>query len=300
MPQEDQRDFKEVADEVDSKRKAGWTLVEQRWRKEAEKKRKKKGQPKAKAKVKAGKFAVRSKKRKEPEPSLPAVADASEYHAGEFTDGAAEFSDGPVLPGDAAQAEPDSAQVVARDIPDEMTLQELKDLVCQNQAVEAAAEVHAEAAAEVPAEAAAEVPAEAAAEVPAEAAAEVPAEAAAEVAAEAAAEVPAEGAAEVPVPVRAAQPRAARRAEILDWMNVKCLYCHSICGQIKYDPNPGNREPIWVMRVKEQNGQWPSQGKNFRRRLTRLIGENDESAIKWCRSQRTCCQTNKRVDFPGG
>ena len=268
MPQEDQRDFMEVADEVDSKRKAGWTLVEQRWRKEAEKKRKRKGQPKAKAKVKAGKFATRSIKRKEPEPdlppSLPAVADAIENHAGEFPDGAAEFSDGPVLPGDAAEAEPDSAQVVARDIPDDMTLQELRDLNCQNQAVEAAAEVPVEAAAEVPAEAAAEVP--------------------------------------VPpppvVPPEPAQPRAARRAEMLDWTDVTCSYCHSICGQIKYDPNPGNREPIWVMRVREQDGQWPTQGRNFRRRLTRLIGESDELATKWCRSQRTCCQTNKRVDFP--
>ena len=207
-------------------------------------------------------------------------ADAIENHAGEFPDGAAEFSDGPVLPGDAAEAEPDSAQVVARDIPDDMTLQELRDLNCQNQAVEAAAEVPVEAAAEVPAEAAAEVPAEAAAEVPAEAAAEVP----------------------VPpppvVPPEPAQPRAARRAEMLDWTDVTCSYCHSICGQIKYDPNPGNREPIWVMRVREQDGQWPTQGRNFRRRLTRLIGESDELATKWCRSQRTCCQTNKRVDFP--
>ena len=46
----DQRDFKEVADEVETRKKIGWSVVEQRWR---EANGKKPGKPKAKAKAKA-------------------------------------------------------------------------------------------------------------------------------------------------------------------------------------------------------------------------------------------------------
>ena len=218
---------------------------------ESNREEEKKGQRKATPKVKAGKFAQRSKKRKEPEPPdlPPAVADASEDQpAGEFPD------NGPVQPGDPVEAEPEPAQDM--EISDEMTLQEVKDLVCQNQVAEA------------PAEDAVPPPPPPPSPPPPHVSRAEPAE-----------------------------PRV-RRAEILDWTEVMCPYCNSICGQVKYDPNPGNREPIWVMRVKDVDGQWPSQGKLFRRRLTRLIGESADGAKKWCRSQRTCCETNKEVDFP--
>eukprot|EP00435_Cladocopium_sp_Y103_P043574 s167_g12.t1 len=247
MGQEDQRDYKDIGDEIDSRRKAGWTLLCQRWRKATEKKRQRSKNRKGHPKAKAGKFALRSKKRKAPEPDLPASPPA----VVEAIQNGGESPDGP-LPGDAVEAEPEPAKDIAMEVSDEMTLQEVKDLVCQQQ------------------------PAEAAAEAPVPPPLDPP-----------------------PAPAPS-QPRiiAGRRAETLDWTDVMCSYCHSQCGQIKYDPNPGNREPIWVMRVKEANGEWPTQGKNFRRRLTRLIGESPEGATKWCRSQRTCCQTNKEVDFP--
>ena len=68
LAQEDQTDFKHVADEVESRKKAGWAIVENKW-KEGQKKRR----AKAKAKPKSaperkflgrGKFAAASAKRK--------------------------------------------------------------------------------------------------------------------------------------------------------------------------------------------------------------------------------------------
>jgi hypothetical protein len=71
MPLEEQRDFKEVAEEVQTRQKAGWTLVDQKFRQQREKKKAKpKRKPKAKAKpaakpepkAKSGKFGRKRKR----------------------------------------------------------------------------------------------------------------------------------------------------------------------------------------------------------------------------------------------
>ena len=97
----------------------------------------------------------------------------------------------------------------------------------------------------------------------------------------------------------ACAPRAGPFQEVVHWTDISCPHCNTICGQIKLVPNTGTRdEPTWSMRVK-QDGEWPSKGRFFKRRLERLInddpddGNNPEGAKKWVMQMKTCCDTGR-------
>ena len=48
------------------------------------------------------------------------------------------------------------------------------------------------------------------------------------------------------------------------------------------DESPGNRDPMtWFMRVKLDDGSWPSQGPMFKRQSARIVGETDDFAKDW-------------------
>ena len=79
LPLQEQRDFVEVADEVASRRKAGWSIVQQKVRDAtAQKRPKSKAKPKGSAKpraVKAKAFVLNSRKRKRQQAEAPADDD---------------------------------------------------------------------------------------------------------------------------------------------------------------------------------------------------------------------------------
>ena len=53
----------------------------------------------------------------------------------------------------------------------------------------------------------------------------------------------------------------APRHPVIPWTHVPCLHCgNARAGDIKLDPAPGGRPPVWVMRVPEADGSWPTQG----------------------------------------
>ena len=99
----------------------------------------------------------------------------------------------------------------------------------------------------------------------------------------------------------ARSPRAGPFQEVVRWTDISCPHCNTICGQIKLVPNPGTREePTWSMPIK-QDGEWPTKGRFFRRRLARLInddlddGNNLEGARKWVMQMqmKTCCDAGR-------
>ena len=100
-------------------------------------------------------------------------------------------------------------------------------------------------------------------------------------------------------PRPACAPRAGPFQEAVQWTVISCPHCNTICGQIKLVPNPGTRdEPTWSMRVR-QDGEWPSKGRFFKRRLARLInddpddGNNPEGARTWVMQMKTCCDAGR-------
>lgn len=72
-------------------------------------------------------------------------------------------------------------------------------------------------------------------------------------------------------------PPAAPRHHVLFWEDVTCPDCNRICGQFKFSPGPGRREgsdpPTWIIRVREEDGSWPSKGHCFHRRVAHLVSE---------------------------
>ena len=273
MPLEEQQDFKEVADEVDTKRKCGWSLVDQKWREQtAKKKPKAKAKRKAKPKPKAvPRRCGRKRKRSEAELQqqedrqvAPALLDGP----AEPVAAASELPAEPSAPADvdsaeAGAVEPEPGPVEPRndpgDMDDDMTLEELRQQAVRHAAPEDAA----------PDAVVSEAP-------PRPERADANQE-----------------------PARA--PRAGPFQEVVQRTDISCPHCNTICGQIKLVPNPGTRdEPTWSMRVK-QDGEWPTKGRFFRRRLARLInddpddGNNPEGARKWVMQMqmKTCCDAGR-------
>lgn len=261
LPQEDQREFKEISEEIDNKKRCGWNLVEQRWKKAtAKRKARAKAKQKAKAKPKAGAMARRCRKRKQPEaevvPLDPVVPlepvapleplpelDAPDAEMVEVAPPEARLD----APAEALHPQPDAEMVDAA--PPEARV------------------VEAEAEAE---------PLEQAAEAPAPVDGELPL------------------ADPAPRPAAAGRVIAGRRDEVILWSDIFCEHCGDHCGQIKLDPHPGNRdEPTWVMRVQNEHGVWPQKGGLFRRRIARLIGDGPEGATKWVMHMRKCCDVGK-------
>ena len=87
-------------------------------------------------------------------------------------------------------------------------------------------------------------------------------------------------------------PPAAPRHHVLFWEDVTCPDCNTICGQYKFSPGPGRREgsdpPTWIIRVKEEDGSWPSKGRCFHRRVAHLVSE--ECPKRWISENKRCCR----------
>ena len=87
-------------------------------------------------------------------------------------------------------------------------------------------------------------------------------------------------------------PPAAPRHHVLFWEDVTCPDCNRTRGQYKFSPGPGRREgsdpPTWIIRVKEEDGSWPSKGRCFHRRVAHLVSE--EYPKRWISENKRCCR----------
>ena len=266
LPLDEQRDFKEIAIEAESKQKTHWSILNQTAEKKPKAKRKAKAKPKPKPKAKIRFNMGRKRKR-------------------EF----GHDSDGPLAP--PQPRAPEAPAQAVEDIPTEVAAEVAQASEAPN--VEAIAVppvapfLEAEALIVAPGLEAPVPPvapglqAEALIVAP-------PLEAEALVAPE----VPvAPDAVEAPVEGRAPRgPRAAGRGFVNQWEDVVCPECHKIVGQIKLDPAPGSRDPpTWYMRAADRNGIFPSKGPFFKRKVARLIGEGPEGPTQWVMDNRKCC-----------
>jgi len=93
-------------------------------------------------------------------------------------------------------------------------------------------------------------------------------------------------------PANPRHPPAAPRHHVLFWEDVTCPGCNRTCGQFKFSPGPGRREgsdpPTWIIRVREEDGSWPSKGRCFHRRVAHLVPEENPKA--WIPENKRCCR----------
>ena len=292
MPLEEQREFREVAEEIQSKKQTGWSIVEQKWRDSNKKRRPKakakskaKAKAKAKPKAKSHMWGARKRRRTSNVDVVPPIEDAPSSAA-------------PVVEPERSAASVQPMQPAPVPAPAVMDTEAAASLA----PVEAAPEVNdagavsgpdaeIEVAAPVVEPRVPEVVAPAVAEP--SAAPEALAPDAAEVAVlDGAPQPPAAGAAPGdarPDPAPRG-PRAAGRGFINAWTDVQCSSCSSVAGQIKLDPFPGSRDaPTWFMRIKQADGSWASKFPGFKRRTTHVIGESEDFPVRWVQENRTCC-----------
>jgi len=96
--------------------------------------------------------------------------------------------------------------------------------------------------------------------------------------------------------VAAAAPQLAgvwrgRVGPTVPWETIVCALCGQPAGQIKLEPNPGQRDgPTWHMRtVDPATKTWAVSGPRHRTRRTSVIGEAPIFAMSWCEENRLCC-----------
>ena len=85
--------------------------------------------------------------------------------------------------------------------------------------------------------------------------------------------------------------RRGRIGPTVPWENVVCTLCGQAAGQVKLEPNPGQRDgPTWHMRTMDPETQtWAVSGARHRSRRISVIGEDPQFAISWCKENRICC-----------
>ena len=81
------------------------------------------------------------------------------------------------------------------------------------------------------------------------------------------------------------------RDSINTWTNVRCEQCGiAVAGQMKLDPGPGDRDPkTWFVRVLDEDGKWPNQGRFRKRSVCKIVGESDEWPLSWIAKHKKCC-----------
>ena len=100
----------------------------------------------------------------------------------------------------------------------------------------------------------------------------------------------------VPAAAPADRVRGPGRGYFNYWMDIKCATCNRVCGQLKKDPGPGDRDPpTWYMRVRNADGSWPSKGPQFRRRSVNTFGDSDVRSRKWIEDNKLCCRGLKKM-----
>ena len=259
LPGEDQSDFKEIAKEVDCKKKVGWSIVEQKW-KEATKKKKKNAKPKSRASARRRaqpKVKAKAKARRVPRKLLQKLAsDAASHPPGQAPEnGAAIEVSGEEAMGGAvfeAEAAPHEAEPV-------------------DEAVEANDEAMGGDDAPPPLPPPADIPDDTPLADLVRPVAPAPRP-------------------DAPAPARAAA-AVHSRGYINQWANVVCATCGNVAGQIKWDPGPGQRDdPTWFMRVRCADGKWGSKYPEFRRRTTGVVGDSDEFPKGWVQENKNCCR----------
>jgi hypothetical protein len=95
----------------------------------------------------------------------------------------------------------------------------------------------------------------------------------------------------LPALADAAPPPRVGRAHVLFWTPTDCSKCGAVhIGEYKYDPAPGGRAPVWIMRIRLPDGTWPNQGRAcFSTKRTSVVGETEEYALRWIAERRSCC-----------
>ena len=76
------------------------------------------------------------------------------------------------------------------------------------------------------------------------------------------------------------------------WKPVTCQFCGEICGQTKYDPHNGGRDPMYYFRLRLESGAFPKKGAWLKRRQVSIDGSRQLCktwGVAWLRSNRTCC-----------
>ena len=76
------------------------------------------------------------------------------------------------------------------------------------------------------------------------------------------------------------------------WKPVTCIFFCEICGQTKYDPHNGGREPRYYFRLRLESGAFPKKGAWLKRRQVSIDGNRQLCktwGVAWLRSNRTCC-----------
>lgn len=75
------------------------------------------------------------------------------------------------------------------------------------------------------------------------------------------------------------------------WTDVRCEQCGiAVAGQMKLDPGPGDRDPkTWFVRVLDEDGKWPNQGRFRKRSQCNIAGEGDEWPLSWIAKHKKCC-----------
>ena len=76
----------------------------------------------------------------------------------------------------------------------------------------------------------------------------------------------------------------------LQWISYHCTECGDQCGQFKLDENNGGRLPLWVIRVKDKDGIWPTKGPLMTKRQCSIVGESEVWAMNWMQEKRQCCE----------